>query len=119
MNNLRNRSTKEVLEDHLRLSQSGTVDEDLTRNYAQDLIILCARGIFRGHEGLRTLNQFLQEELPNAKFEYHTVLAAEEMAFLEWTAEAENARVEDGADSYLICDGRIVAQTVHYTVTSS
>ena len=39
------------------------------------------------------------------------------MGFLEWTGEADNgARVEDGADSYLIRDGRIHAMTIHYTV---
>jgi hypothetical protein len=45
------------------------------------------------------------------------VMAEGEMGFLEWTAEAENgARVTDGADSYLIRDGRIRAMTIHYTV---
>jgi hypothetical protein len=44
-------------------------------------------------------------------------MAEGEMGFLEWTGEAGNgARVEDGADSYLIRDGRIRAMTIHYTV---
>jgi hypothetical protein len=30
--------------------------------------------------------------------------------------QAEHARVSDGADSFLIEDGWIVAQTIHYTV---
>lgn len=29
---------------------------------------------------------------------------------------ADGARVSDGADSYLIRDGKIAAQTIHYTV---
>jgi hypothetical protein len=36
--------------------------------------------------------------------------------FLEWAYEDENVRVRDGADSYLIGNGKIVAQTIHYTV---
>lgn len=40
-----------------------------------------------------------------------------EVGFLEWTAEADGGRVDDGADSYVIRNGRIVAQTIHYTVT--
>lgn len=32
------------------------------------------------------------------------------------TAEAEHSRVRDGADSFVIEDGWIVAQTIHYTV---
>ena len=39
-----------------------------------------------------------------------------DVAFLEWTVEAEGARVRDGADSFVVRDGRIVAQTSHYTV---
>jgi hypothetical protein len=38
------------------------------------------------------------------------------MAFLEWAYEDASVRVRDGADSYLIEDGKIVAQTIHYTV---
>jgi hypothetical protein len=38
------------------------------------------------------------------------------MAFLEWAYEDDKVRVRDGADSYLIENGKIVAQTIHYTV---
>ena len=34
----------------------------------------------------------------------------------EWTADGPTARVRDGADSFVIRDGRIVVQTIHYTV---
>jgi hypothetical protein len=37
-------------------------------------------------------------------------------AFLEWTSEAEQTRVRDGADSFVIEGGWIIAQTIHYTV---
>jgi hypothetical protein len=110
------RSARDVLEDHLRESKHGSIDDDLPRNYAEDVVILTSRGIFRGHDGMRHLNQLLGEELPGARFEYRTRLAEGEMAFLEWTARADGARVDDGADSYLIRGGKIVAQTIHYTV---
>jgi hypothetical protein len=35
---------------------------------------------------------------------------------LEWAYEHDIVRVRDGADSYLIEDGKILAQTIHYTV---
>jgi hypothetical protein len=38
-----------------------------------------------------------------------------ELCFLGWTAEADNARVEDDADSFLIQDGAIKIMTIHYT----
>jgi hypothetical protein len=37
-------------------------------------------------------------------------------AFLEWRGDAERVTVEDGADSFVIHDGRIVMQSIHYTV---
>ena len=109
------RSAAEVLDNHLRESQSGSIDADLARNYAPNLIVLTGRGVYRGHEGLRELNQLLQEELPNASFHYHTRLVEGELGFLEWTAQSNGVQV-GGADSYLIRRGRIVAQTIHYTV---
>ena len=111
-----NRSAAEVLDDHLRESQSGSIEEDLERNYTPDLVVLTSRGVYRGHDGLRALANLLNQELPKAIFEYRTRLVEGEIGFLEWTARAEASCVEDGADTYLIRDGRIVAQTIHYTV---
>ena len=38
------------------------------------------------------------------------------MGLLEWTYDDSTVRVRDGVDSYLIEDGNIVAQTIHYTL---
>ena len=43
------RSGAEVLDDHLRESQTGSIEDDLARNYAEDVVILTGRGIYRGH----------------------------------------------------------------------
>lgn len=110
------RSPNDVFNDHLRESAHGSIDDDLRRNYSAEVVILTRRGVFRGHDAMRQLNRLLIEELPNASFEYRTRLVEDEMAFLEWRARADGARVEDGADSYLIRDGKIIAQTIHYTV---
>lgn len=55
-------------------------------------------------------------KLPEATFEYRTRLVEGEMGFLEWSGRSASTLADDGADSYLIRDGRIVAQTIHYTV---
>jgi hypothetical protein len=110
------RSPAAVLDDHLRESQTGSVEADLARNYSEDLVVLTGRGVYRGHEGLKQLARILREELPDATFEYRTRLVQGEMGFLEWTGRSPMAEVEDGADSYLIRDGKIVAQTIHYMV---
>jgi len=38
------------------------------------------------------------------------------VGFLEWTYEDSTVCVRDGVDSYLIEEGKIVAQTIHYTL---
>jgi hypothetical protein len=123
--NLSSRTAQEVLDDHLNVTEHfgaeedwrSIVEEDIRRNISGDIVILINRGTFRGHEGVRRLAQMLGEELPEQRsFEYTYRAVEGRMAFLEWAYEDDNVRVRDGADSYLIEDGEIVAQTIHYTV---
>jgi hypothetical protein len=111
-----NRSAMEVLDDHLRESQTGSVEADLARNYAEDLVVLTRRGVYRGYDGLRQLATMLCTELPDPVFEYHTCFVEGDVGFLEWSGRGNNTYVDDGVDSYVIRDGKIVAQTIHYTV---
>ena len=111
------RTAREVLEDHLWQSREGTLEDDLVRNFAGDVVILTGFGAFRGYAGMRYLTELLQEQLPIATFDYRTVAVEGELGFLEWTASSDRGEVKDGADSYLIRGGHIVAQTIHYTVS--
>lgn len=113
---LRRRSATEVFEDHLRLAGEHHFEEDIERNVSPDVFILDRRGIFRGREGARHLARTLERELPKAPYCYTNRLIEGRVAFLEWTSEAEHTRVRDGADSFVIENGWIVAQTIHYTV---
>jgi hypothetical protein len=114
--NLRHRSAAEVFDDHLRLAGEHRFEEDIERNVAPDCVILERRGVFHGRDGARQLARLLAEELPGAPYVYTNRLVEGRVAFLEWTAEAAHARVRDGADSFVIENGWIVAQTIHYTI---
>jgi hypothetical protein len=114
--NLRSRSAAEVFEEHLHLSSEHRFEEDIERNTSPQIVVLERRGIFRGREGVKELARLLQQELPDAPYVYAKRLVEGRIAFLEWTAETTHARVRDGADSFLIEDGWVVAQTIHYTV---
>jgi len=124
MEDLSRRSAREVLEDHLNLANDWVdtpldqiLDEDLRRNVSEDIAVLINRGTFQGYDGVRQLAQMLSEELPeHGAFEYTYVAAEGKMALLECTYEDSTVRVRDGVDSYLIEDGKIVAQTIHYTL---
>ena len=125
MDELTNRPAEDVLDDHLDLAKdwgggdhvAGMFEEDIRRNVSEACVVLTNRGVFRGHEGVRQLAQMLAEELPQHRSFQYTYRAVEgRMAFLEWAYEDDTVQVRDGADSYLIEDGKIVAQTIHYTV---
>lgn len=113
------RSPRQVFDDHLSLAAAGDWVTDLERNVADDVVVLTGFGVFEGRDQVRVLAELLDAQLPNARFEYTTVALRGELAFLEWRADADGARVRDGADSFVIRDGRIVAWTIHYTVDAA
>ncbi|RDV36450.1 nuclear transport factor 2 family protein [Bradymonadaceae bacterium TMQ3] len=114
---LARRSAREVLEDHLDLARRWDFETDLERNFDPDIVLMTTYGIFRGVEGLRQKVRLLQEQLPEGVWTYHSIMVERHLGFLEWSGVGENgARVEDGADSYLIEEGKIRAMTIHYTV---
>jgi hypothetical protein len=115
---LDNRATQEVFEDHLRRRATGDLAGDLEQNYARDVVLLCKDGVLKGLDAVRASAEQLGTQLPNARFEYITCLTHEEYGFLEWRATSDRARVDDGADSYVIRDGRIQVQTIHYTLNT-
>lgn len=111
------RSTTEVFEDHLTKRLAGDVEGDITQNYAEDVVILTGTGAFHGNEGVcqsaAQLSQFIPE---SAAYEYKHTLIVGEYAFLEWTAQSSKRAVCDGADGFVIKDGKIIYQTIHYSV---
>jgi len=112
------RTTTEVIQDHLTCRLHGDAESDL-RNYAEDVVLLTGSGRYNGHEGLRAaaaeLNRLVGED---ARYTYNETLVAGPYAFLQWSAQADGqARVTDGADSFVVEDGLIVLQTIHYTPT--
>jgi hypothetical protein len=109
------RSPQEVLDHHLALAREGDLGTDLQRNYHPDIVLLTSFGTYRRHEGVRTLTRRLNELAPDATFDYHDVQVEGDVGFLQWSGRATNGTlVLDGADSYVIREGRIVAQTIHY-----
>jgi predicted SnoaL-like aldol condensation-catalyzing enzyme len=111
------RGTEEVLDDHLQLRLMNEVEKDIERNYPADIVAVTNHGVFRGQEGIRECARRLAEKLPEARFEYVKRLVYGEIALLKWRATSSNGyRVEDGVDTFVIRNGRIVAKTVHYTL---
>ena len=109
------RTTKEVVESHLQLRLEGDLEEDLRRNYDEDVILLSAEGVNHGHDGVRKLASVLDGFVPQGSYTYEQILHAGDMGMLHWHGTGEDRDIHDGADSYLIRDGLIAIQTIHYS----
>jgi hypothetical protein len=108
------RTPQDVFDDHLRLRSKADFETDLRRNYAEDVLLFCEVGVLRGHSAIRQSAKRLGLQLPGARFDFTTRDVAGEYAFLVWKARSDRFEVEDGADSFVIRDGRIVMQSIFY-----
>jgi hypothetical protein len=112
------RTTEQVLRDHLARRCEGDLEGDLRANYAEDLVVLSKDGVYRGKDGIRTTARILERNLPDATFEYDLLRVADEFGMLSWSAQgSDGSRTCHGADSYVVRDGRIIAQTIQFEVT--
>jgi hypothetical protein len=110
------RSAAEVFASHLELRKKQDVEGDIAANYAQDVVLITCTGVFRGHDGVRASARELNRYFPDGKFDYVVRTVDGEVAFLVWTGHSPAGEVKDGSDTFVIRNGRIVAQTIHYTV---
>jgi hypothetical protein len=111
------RSAKDVFEDHLWLRNRGDLETDLERNYSNDIVLLCETEPLIGRDALRWSARRLGLQLPDAEFQFPSKQVQGEYAFLVWTARSARFEVDYGADSFVIRDGRIVAQTIFYRLS--
>jgi hypothetical protein len=53
--------------------------------------------------------------LPRAAFDVKKQVFEDDLLFLEWAADAGKSRADDGVDTFVFRDGKMQAQTIHYT----
>lgn len=108
-------TNEQVLEQHLEYSRSGS-EEVFLRSYKEDSVLITRWGVHHGLDEIRMCFRKLKSNLPNAHFTYKFHIVENDLGFLEWSAVSDTHIVADGADSYIIQDGYIRAQTIHYTL---
>ncbi|KAB0264997.1 nuclear transport factor 2 family protein [Microvirga brassicacearum] len=108
------RSAADVFEDHLRLRITGHLEEDLRRNYADDVVLLTVNSNARGHDAIRMSAGRLNEQLPDGTFEFIARKVSGPYALLIWRGHSSRFNAADGADSFVIEDDKIRFQSIHY-----
>jgi hypothetical protein len=109
------RRVEEVIRAHLSYRETGELERDLAENYAEDVILLSAEGVNRGHDGVPRLAEILGSYAGRGAFIYRQVLVEEDFAMLQWSGRGDRVDIHDGADSYVVRNGLIVAQGIHYS----
>ena len=107
------RTPEEVFQHHGQVLGAG--DMEIVSDYSDDAIFISPDGILRGKDGIRQAFVKLVGDVPNAQWQLKTVFA-DDILFLEWSAESAHTRVEDGIDTFVFRDGLIRVQTVRYTL---
>ena len=111
-------STQEVLDHHLKCLAAGDL-EGIVADYAPDVVLITppghfsSDGILRGTAGaelgFRTLLRELGE--PDASFKMEHVSIEGDYAYIVWRAETRDNIYDFGSDTFVIRNGKIVAQT--------
>lgn len=93
------RSAREAREDHLRMRREGDLDADLEHNSHPDVVVLTAKEVVRGHDGVRSSAHALWQVVGDAHGDvYDTVMVEDRFGRLRRDAQrARHARpVEQG-----------------------
>jgi ketosteroid isomerase-like protein len=109
------RTPEEVFAHHAEALIAGDLDE-IVADYADDAVFITPGGALHGKDGVRAGFTQLLADVPNAAWQVPTQIYDGDALFIEWTADAEKTRVEDGIDTFIFRDGLIRLQTVRYSL---
>ena len=105
-------STKDVIEHHLKAFAERDL-KGILSDYAPDAVFFTPNGPLRGADAIRPLFQALIAEFakPGAAFNLKQQLVEGAYAYILWTAETADNVYELGTDTFVVWNGKIVAQS--------
>jgi ketosteroid isomerase-like protein len=109
------RTPQEVFQHHAEVLIGGDID-GIVSDYSDDAVFITPAGTLHGKDGVRQGFEKLLADLPNAEWAVPTQIFEGDVLFIEWSATAASAKVEDGIDTFVFADGLIRVQTVRYTL---
>src|SRR5215467_3675937 len=111
-------STKDVVERHLACFSEGDLDGILS-DYAPGAVLFTPDGPLRGANAMRPLFMAMIAEFgkPGATFNMKRQFVEGDYAYILWTAETADNVYEVGTDTFVVRDGKIVAQSFTGRIT--
>lgn len=105
-------STADVLDRHLSCFAAGNLD-GIMADYREDAVLFLPGRVLRGLAAIRAhfVTMFAEFAKPGASFAMLHQAIEGDYAYIVWTAETADNRYEYATDTFVVSNGRIVAQT--------
>jgi ketosteroid isomerase-like protein len=111
-------STKDVLDNHLKAFDEGDLNGVLS-DYAPGAVLFTKEGTLKGVDAIRPLFEALIAEFgkPGATFNMKRQLVEGDYAYILWTAKTADNVYELATDTFVVREGKIVAQSFTANIT--
>ena len=111
-------STKDVLNHHLKCFGEGDL-EGILSDYALGATMFTPDGPLKGTDAMRPLFQSMIAEFgkPGATFTMRQQSVEGDYGYIVWTAETADNVYEVASDTFVVRDGKIVAQSFAGKIT--
>jgi ketosteroid isomerase-like protein len=105
-------STSDVLDRHLKSFAEYNIDGVLA-DYSSDAVLFTPTGPLRGPDAIKPLFQALVSEFakPGSSFTMQQRCIEGDHAYILWTAETADNSYEFATDTFVVRNGKIVAQS--------
>jgi ketosteroid isomerase-like protein len=112
-------STKDVLDHHLKAFDQGDLNGVLS-DYAPGAVFFTKDGVRKGVDAIRPLFEALIAEFgnPGATFNMKQQLVEGDYAYISWTAKTADNVYELATDTFVVREGKIVAQSFTAKITA-
>src|SRR5215475_479112 len=106
------KSTKEVLEHHQKALKQGDINQVMS-DYAPGAVLFTKDGTLNGRDAIRHMFETFIAEFakPGTTLNGKQQLVDGDYAYVVWTAETIDNVYEMGTDTFVIRQGKIVAQS--------
>ena len=111
-------TTKEIIDHHLKAFVEGDLKGVLS-DYGPSAVFFTPQGPLRGPDAIRPLFEAMIAEFaqPGAGFHLKRQSVEGNYAYIVWTAETAENIYELGTDTFVVQDGKIVAQSYTGRIT--
>lgn len=105
------KQTEQTLQNHLRAFSQGDVDA-IMDDYSEDVVFITPDGVLRGEDELRAFTEEVVAGFPpGSAFKLSQQIVEGEIAYIIWSGESEKLKIPFAAETLIVRDGKIVAQT--------